>query len=79
MNRMKILSVFGLKSDLPLSTFRFFAFPFSYLFAAVVRLLLGLLSVKKFRESFKEMGIPYHELAKVEDGDFCPSFSPSFR
>jgi len=45
------LAVIGRGSDLPLLAFLFFGFTFfsfSYLFAAVIGLLLGLLSVQAF-------------------------------
>ena len=76
-------SFFGQESDLPvhlqaLIFFIFFGlsfFSFSFLFAAVIDLLLGLLAVlKTSKESIIEMGVFYHGVAMFSGRKLCSTF-----
>ena len=49
-------------------------FSFSWFFAAVVDLLLGLLPVQKIRESVTEMGKLYHGVSTRSRRQFCSEF-----
>ena len=54
--------------------FRFSFFPFSFLFAAVIGLLMGLLAVKKLQRKRHRDEQFYHGVAMCKGRKFCPEF-----
>ena len=54
--------------------FRFSFFPFSFLFAAAIGLLMGLLAVKKLQRKRHRDEQFYHGVAMCKGRKFCPEF-----